>query len=181
MAPEEMNLEEGHISESWGEASEEELQRVREDMGNAKQVRAQIKQIQQHNKQFALMLSLLLQFIDDDKVLGYVFKQLIDQKIPIPAIFAQFLPFLRHRIDIATYESLYGELRKKLPKQDTVVSLVDWLKEVRQASSILQSVPIQSYLPFVLDYLHRMQVVDLVALEVEKRSILEATLHKELS
>jgi hypothetical protein len=181
MSPEELNLEEGNISESTSEASEEDLQRVREDMTKAKQVRGQIQDMQKQNKQFALMLSLLLQLIDDDKVLNYVFVQLIDQKIPIPAIFAQFLPFLRKRIDIATYQPLYGELREKLPQEETAVSLVARLDTVRSSSSALQQVKVQLYLPFILDYLQWMKVIDMTTLEPEKRTQLEQSIVKELS
>lgn len=173
-------FEDGNVSESTGEGSEQDIQRVHEATKKAKQVRTQIKNMQNQNMQFALMLSLLLQLINDDKVLGYVFTQLIDQKIPTPAIFAQFLPFLKSHVDIATYQPLYGPLREKMPDTLGVVSLVAWLKEVKGASQALKDIDMKVYIPFVLDYLQWMQVIDLTNLEPEKLQELEQTISKEL-
>lgn len=181
MAPEELNLEDGKISESIGEASEEDMQRVREDMGKAKKVRTQIKQIQQQNKQFADMLSLLLQLIHDDELLWYIFGQLIEHKVSPPAIFAQFLPYLQSRIDTETYKNIYGALREQIPTDHTVVTLVAWLKQVRGSSKSMQAITIEEYTPFVLAYLRWMELIDLTALDPQKKAELLKSINLELA
>jgi hypothetical protein len=60
-----------------------------------------------------------------------VFNQLTEKQVPTPAIFAQFLPYLKTKLDISSYKSLYGELWDVLPQQINVSSLVLWLKQVR--------------------------------------------------
>ena len=169
MALEDIGLEEGNISESTSEASEADQQRARDNAKKAKQVRAQIQKAQKKNKQFAVMLTLLLQYIDDDTLLGYVFQQLIDYHVAIPAIFAQFLPFLQNRIETNIYKNMYGALWEKLPQEESLVNLVRWLKTVRTSSQSLQAIDIVEYTHFVVRYLHRYKLVDWEKMDEEKR------------
>ena len=180
MALEDIGFEEGNISESTSEASEADQQRARDDAKRAKQVRAQIQKAQQQNKQFAEMLTLLLQYITDDTLLGHVFKQLIDYHIAIPAIFAQFLPFLQNRIETDIYKNIYGALWEKLPREENLVNLVGWLKTVRASSNSLQAIDIVEYTHFVIRYLHRYEVVDREKMNEKKRGEMQKEIKKEI-
>lgn len=173
---ENLSLEEGNISESASEASEEDLQRVRESIGKAKQIRGQIITSQAHNKQFAQMLSLLLQAIDDNVLLDMVFNQLIEWKVAIPAIFAQFLPYMKHHVSIDVYQPLYGPLREHLPDQDSLEAVVWWLKRVRTASKSLAQKPIDDYIAFVVRYLWWMKFVDVWGLTQEQEQELKKSI-----
>jgi len=64
-------------------------------MKKAAQIRGQIVQSAQHNTQYAQLLSVLLQYVNDDILLGMIFQQLITYKIEATGIFAQFMPFLQ--------------------------------------------------------------------------------------
>ena len=70
------------------------MERVRESQKKSGQMRGQIAQAGKQQKQFAQLLIVLLQHIVDEHLVGQIFRQLADQKVPIPAIFAQFLPFV---------------------------------------------------------------------------------------
>lgn len=181
MSIEEFSFEDdGGASESWAESSEWDAQRARDDSAKAQQVRTQIKQIQQQNKQFADMLSLLLQLINDEKVLTHVFAQLTQHHIPIPAIFAQFLPVIRHQIDTSIYAPLYGDLRTMQPDQETVSSMVTWLQHVRSASAALQGMPLSAYTQFAARYLNWMWLVAIKDLSPEDTKALLTSIAKEL-
>jgi hypothetical protein len=126
------------------------------------------------------MLSILLQHIHDESILAMVFRQLVELKVPTPAIFAQFLPYLRTRVDIQQYETLYGSLRQQMPQTLQVSSLVHRLATVRKASQALQSISGDVYLSFVLDYLQWTKLIDLATMEAEKQDALRASVKKEL-
>ena len=180
MALEDIGFDDGKVSESSSEGSEEDQQRVRDNAKKAKQVKAQIQKVQKQNKQFAAMLTLLLQLINDDILLGMVFKQLIDHQVSIPAIFAQFLPFLQHKIDIEIYKNMYGVLWEKLPREENLVNLVARLGQVKASSGSLQAIEIGEYVHFVIRYLHRYEVVDWDKMDKEKRKEFHGKVKKEL-
>ena len=126
------------------------------------------------------MLSILLQHIDNESVLAMVFRQLVELNVPTPAIFAQFLPYLRTRVDVRQYAALYGALREQMPENLQVSSLVHRLATVRKASQALQSIESDTYLTFVLDYLQRTNLIDLQTMEPEKQDALRVSVEKEL-
>lgn len=64
-------------------------------MKKAAQMRGQIAQSAQHNMQYAQLLAVLLQYVNDDILLGMIFQQLITYKIEATGIFAQFMPLLQ--------------------------------------------------------------------------------------
>lgn len=171
----------GEGGESGGEAvSEEAQQRARDDTAKAKQVRNEIKQVSHQNAQFAMMLTLLLQNINNDSILWIVFNQLIEKKVPTPAIFAQFLPYMKTKIDVTVYKELYGALRGKIPKETNVSSLVHWLKEVRWVSQALQQISLDEYTEFALLYVEWMWAIDMSLLDEEKKEVLVKSVRKEL-
>ena len=84
-----------------------------------------------------------------------IFHQLTQKQVPTPAIFAQFLPYLKTKTDITSYKPLYGALWTVMPKEMNVSSLVLWLKQVRGASKALQAIELDVYLAFAIAYLDR--------------------------
>ncbi len=90
--------------------SEEELARVREDMKKAAQIRGQIAQAAQHNQQYAQLLGVLLQQVNDELLLGHIFKQLIVYKVEPTGIFAQFMPYLDGKIDLEPYHVMFESI-----------------------------------------------------------------------
>lgn len=109
-----------------GEVSAEALVKVREDMQKSTQMRGQIAQAGKQNKQFAQLLVLLLQHIVDEKLVGHMFRQLTVQKFSIPAIFAQFLPFIVDHVQLQVSEWPFAEL---LPKAKSMPRSLEWLVE----------------------------------------------------
>lgn len=93
-----------------GEVSAEAVVKVREDMQKSTQMRGQIAQAGAQQKQFAQLLILLLQHITDEKLIGHIFRQLTVHKTSIPAIFAQFLPFLVNRVALNVNAGPFVEL-----------------------------------------------------------------------
>ena len=164
----------------WEAVSEEAQQRARDDTAKAKQVRTQIQQVSHQNAQFAMMLTLLLQSINNDAILWIVFNQLIEKKVPTPAIFAQFLPYMKTKVAITSYKELYGALWEKIPQETNVSSLVDWLKEVRWASQALQNISLDEYSNFTLLYIEWMWAIDMKILDAEKKEALVNSVRKEL-
>lgn len=82
-------------------------------MQKSAQMGGQIAQAGKKNKQFAQLLILLLQHITDEKLIGHIFRQLTVQKLSIPAIFAQFLPFI---VDLVSLQVTAGPFVDLLPK-----------------------------------------------------------------
>lgn len=73
----------------------------------AKQAPKSPAQMQRHIAQFCAthilvckLLSVLLQYVNDDILLGMIFQQLITYKIEATGIFAQFMPFLQGKISL---------------------------------------------------------------------------------
>ena len=106
---------------------------------------------------------------------------MVDYKVSIPAIFAQFLPYLQDKIDINVYHELYQWLRAKLPTEKTVSSTVTWLRDVRSASTSLSAISLESYTLFVVSYLWWTGVVDTAALDVTQEQELEKGIKSTLS
>lgn len=95
----------------WAEKVSEQAQsRVREDLKNAANTRSQIKKQWKRDQQNAKLLSLLLQYINDDGLLHHVFHQLVDLKIEVHIIVAEFLPILQDYISLDALAPLYSEI-----------------------------------------------------------------------
>lgn len=94
-------------AEGWSEVSEADLSRVRENAKAAAGMRAQIVKSWKKNTQYAKLLSLLLMYVEDERLLHILFKQLVDQKIPVELIVGEFLPYLHLKVDITPLKPLY--------------------------------------------------------------------------
>ena len=51
-------------------------------------------------------------YIEDEKLLHIIFKQLVDEKIPVEVIVGEFLPYLHQRIDVTPLQPLYTSVRE---------------------------------------------------------------------
>lgn len=113
------------------EISEQDVARVRESMSQAKQVRDQIKSAQHQNAQFAKLLGILLLYIDDDVLLASILRQVVEYKFSPVVIFAQFLPLLQKKMDIAPFQSVYGGVRNEvLAYEATSAGVEQWFTTV---------------------------------------------------
>lgn len=95
------------------EVSAEAVVKVREDMAKAAQMWGQIAQSTKQNKQFAQLLVLLLQYVTDNNMVDHIFLQLTQHRVPIPTIFAEFLPFIHDKVQLNVSSGPFVEL---LPK-----------------------------------------------------------------
>jgi hypothetical protein len=50
-------------------------------------------------------------YVDDEKLLQIIFKQLVDEKKPVEVIVGEFLPYLNQRVDIDPLKPLYLKVR----------------------------------------------------------------------
>jgi hypothetical protein len=49
-------------------------------------------------------------YVEDEKLLQIIFKQLVDEKLPVEVIVGEFLPYLHHRVDISPLQPLYAKV-----------------------------------------------------------------------
>jgi hypothetical protein len=111
--------------------SAEAVVRVREDMQKAAQMGGQIAQSGKQQKQFAQLLIVLLQHITDEKLIGHIFRQLTVHKASIPAIFAQFLPFIVDHVALNVNAGPFVELLPLAKSMSrSLEGLVTWMKKV---------------------------------------------------
>jgi len=96
-------------NESVSEVTAEDLVRVREDIKGAVATRSQIKQQGKWDNQNAKLLSLILQYVNDDALLKHVFYYLVDLKTDIVVITALFIPVLQQHITIEPLKPLYHQ------------------------------------------------------------------------
>ena len=164
-----------------GEVSAEAVVKVREDMQKSAQMRWQIAQAWVQNKQFAQLLILLLQHITDEKLIGHIFRQLTVHKASIPAIFAQFLPFLVGRVALNVSSGPFVEL---LPKAKAMHSslewLVEWMKWVQKTFPHIATQSIDQKASFVLDLAQAYNFTHLEQLDEAKREELWDLVRREV-
>ncbi len=146
MGIEDVGMLDGNVQEGNAWVSEEEQARVREDMKKAAQMRGQIAQSAQHNMQYAQLLSVLLQYVNDDILLGMIFQQLITYKIEATGIFAQFMPFLQGKISLDPYRVMFESIWDHAVAVDhTPESLVEYMSLLRRGSEEIRKIPIGEY------------------------------------
>jgi hypothetical protein len=149
-------------------------------MAKSQQIKRQIAASQQQNRQYAIMLTILLQQVEDELLLGLIFSQLTEYDLSVPAIFAQFLPVLQTELTAEQYTTWYdGEIVNKLPNFPVSISaLVEWLEEVRTTYEEMHIVPMDIYVRFVLRYLVVFEVV--TEMSGERRGELEQVIKDAL-
>jgi hypothetical protein len=151
------------------EISQEQVDRVRENQWQARKVWAQIKHLQKQNSQYAKLLALLLQYIDDDQLLWYIFQQLVDDKVDPVIIFAQFLPIMERYIDVSRLEVVYKALRDtKNAYNHDVESVVNRFKTVRRHYTVLWKLDQDEYVWLILRWLQVEEIVDQQVLSEEQ-------------
>lgn len=157
-------------SREWGsEVSAEELVRVQEAEWQARKAAGQIRKSQKTNRQFALMLSFVFKYINDQELLTFLYEQMRNDQISMIALFAIFLPKIREHMDISPYHSLYGESRPMLESWQWSLSHVVWyytwlLRQFHQ----LRSIPSEIYTDMIMRWLSVWWVVDLSTITSEE-------------
>lgn len=183
-----MSLEPGLWIETGGglwsdtEVSEDELVRVRENMHQAAQLQGQIAQTSKQSKQLAQLLVLLLQHITDERLIDDIFVQLTEHKIPIPAIFAEFLPRLVDKVQLNVSGWPFASL---LPQARTMTHSLEGV--VGRISTIKQHFPQLTVLPksyrqaFILDITEVYGYTTLSSLDAQQVEELRHLLEKSLA
>jgi len=116
--------------ESWGswewgrEVSPEDLVRVQENMRDAKKAAWNTAKSSRTNKQYALMLSFVFKYVNDERLLGYVYELMTKYQIDTISIFGHFLPHLQQVMDIAPYQPLYQEMWNEIDQWKPNLSII---------------------------------------------------------
>ncbi len=156
----ESSLDTSAGAEWWSEVTQEDLVRVREWESNAKKMAGQVAKSQKTNKQFALMLSFIFKYIEDEFLLTYVFETMSDFDQSMITIFAHFLPNLQEQMDISPYKPLYAEIWDNLWSRDwSLTSVATYYKELYIKFPALSKVPESLYVDMVYRQLEVQGVV----------------------
>lgn len=127
-------FESGNVKEQASEASEADMARVQETLQKAKQMRGQIQQQVQQNRRLADLFALLLQYVDDDRLMAALYEQFSMYGVSIEHIFAQFLPWMMKYRDLSGYEDLFGKALEMAGRVEMTVSgVVSYLRYIRKS------------------------------------------------
>lgn len=165
-----------------GEVSAEAVVKVREDMQKSAQMRGQIAQAGKQNAQFAQLLILLLQHITDEKLIGHVFRQLTESHFSIPAIFAQFLPFIVDHVQLQVTAGPFADLLPKAQQMDRSLEwLVGWMKWVYATFPQLAGQQTDQKASLVLDLAQVYEFTRLESLDEQQRKDLRELVKREVA
>ena len=171
----------GWWAESWAEVTQEAIVRVQESEWKARKMASQIFSSQKKNKQYALMLSFIFKYVEDEQLLAFVFEQMKHDSISLISLFGLFLPWLQERMDISAYKPLYGALWDNLSGRDRSLSaVISYYAEARKELAWLQSVSREVYIQMVRRWLDVWWVVDLASLTASDRTELDTALQKAI-
>lgn len=170
----------GNVSENIGEASEEDLVKVRESLAKAAQIKSQLAQAQQQQGGYAQMLSLLLQYVQDGALLKGIFEQMHDHHIAIEYIFAQFYPGLTTREDLSWFTTAYPWLVYEALMGQQITPFVAYIRHVREQWN-MTAIPMTTYVPFLITLVQWTGLVDMTGRDDEKRQSFAAWLHEHLT
>lgn len=173
MSPEDMGMGWLEIT-TWAQGAEvwaEEVARVREDAKRSAQMRAQIQQAGQQQKQFAQLLILLLQRVTDEQLIRHIFRQLVDEKLPIPAIFAQFFPRIHDKVQMSVKEWPFAVL---VPAAQ---QMAWWIEGVVQWFRL-----VHTQFPILMGYSQKVAIVvdTLIAYQLIQKALLTDEQYQEL-
>lgn len=164
-----------------GEVSAEAVLKVREDMKRSSEMRGQIAQAGKQNKQFAQLLVLLLQHVTNEKLVGHIFRQLTVEKFSIPAIFAQFLPFIVDHVALNVSAGPFAELLPKAKQMPRSLEwLVGWMKSVLAVFVQLHKQTQDEKASLVVDIAQTYGFTHLEDLPEEKRTELRELIKQEM-
>jgi len=166
-------------AEWWSEVTQEDLVRVREWESNARQMAGQIAKSQKTNKQFALMLSFIFRYIEDEFLLTYVFETMSDFDQSVITIFGHFLPNLTQHMDITPYKPLYAEIRDNLDQREwSLTKVAAYYKELYIKFPTLHRVPENLYVDMIMKQLETQWMLEWV--DEKGRSEIGESLKKEI-
>lgn len=173
-------MEMGNVREDIGEASEEELQKVRESLAKAQELRRQLAQAQVQQGNYAHMLSLLLTHLQDGHLLKAVFHHMQELHIPLEYVFAQFYPGLTNREDLSRFIQAYPELEYKELLSQQITPFVTYTRLLREQSD-LKTLTLEEYIPFLIRLMVRAGLVDMTGRDAEKQDSFKASLRTYLA
>lgn len=160
-------------AEWWSEVTQEDLVRVREWESNARKMAGQIAKSQKTNKQFALMLSFIFKYIEDEFLLTYVFETISDFDQSMITIFGHFLPNLKEHMDISPYKPLYADIWDNLwSRERTLTKVGSYYKELYAEFPGLKNIPDNLYIDMIMKQLEIQWMLKAVD-EKGKKSIRE--------
>lgn len=149
-----MGFEAWGSGEWWNEVSPEDLVRVQESVSNAKKIAGQKAKSQRTNKQYALMLSFIFRYVEDEWLLSYVYELMMNHQISTIAIFGHFLPHLQTSMDIAPYKPLYADIWDEVTAREPSLSIIwSYYTDLYQQFPQLQNLPESLYLDMVMKQL----------------------------
>lgn len=172
-------LESGNIREDVGEASEEELGNVREQLAKAAQIRTQLAQAQVQQGNYAQMLTLLLTHVQDGALLKAIFHHMQELHIPLEFVFAQFYPGLANREDLSWFTQAYPELEYQELSAQQITPFVAYTRSLREQSA-LKTLTLEEYIPFLIRLMVRSGLVDMTGRDAEKQESFKASLRMYL-
>lgn len=150
------------------EATDENIKKTEEDLAQAQLIRAQIQELQSHNSNYAWMLSLILTYVDDE-VMQCLSKQLNTYQVSIPAVFAQVVPFMADKTELAEYFEQYPDIAAAMHEYTpTLTGIVSYLQLARQLHQELTNEPLTSYVQFVTAYADMLDLIDRSTRDAEK-------------
>ncbi len=140
--------------EWWREVSEAELTRVRETAKKAAAAGQKKNQQAQRDNQNAKLLSLLLKYINSEKLLHHISHQLVDMKIDPVVIVWEFLPILKQHISIEALKPLYDDLWNEIHACNcaSALEILDWYQIVFKSYDELQDISNEDKVTLVTDW-----------------------------
>ncbi len=157
-------------SEGGNEVTAEDIARVQEWLGNARKAAAAKASSQKTTKQFALMLSFIFKYVEDERSLWYVYELMTNFKISTIAIFGHFLPTIQQHMDIAPYKPLYAEIWDNLDGyRANLTSIWEYYKELYAKFPQLRNIPDNLY----LDMIMRQLKINNITTDIEQDALKE--------
>ena len=144
----------GADEQQWNEQSNEQVSeaasaRVREWVANARKAAGQKAKSQRTNRQYALMLSFIFKYVDDEELLGFVY-ELTKENIHIISLFSLFLPYLQEKMDISPYKPLYSDVWDNLQRRVwSEESVIEYYRELLDEFPQLQQIDRKRYIYMV--------------------------------
>lgn len=145
----------GVDTQAWNEqgneqVSEAEVARVRESIGNARKAAGQKAKSQRTNRQYALMLSFIFKYVDDEELLGFVYNEMTNDHIHVTSIFAMFLPHIQEYMDISPYKPLYNDVWDNLENRVwNEEAVLEYYRELLQEFPQLKQIDRERYVAMV--------------------------------
>gem|GEM_PF-4815529 len=125
---------------------------------------------QKTTQQYALMLSFIFKYVNDERLLSYVYTLMTKYQISTTTIFGHFLPHMKDYMDITPYKPLYNEVWDELEGwRVSLTHIVKYYKDLAKHFPQLGDLPSELYREMVLKQLEYFQVVDVNDEEMVKK------------